>query len=71
MSDLPYPIRLLLGVVGPAGVGIIAFVQTPTAPSATQWALLAVGIGGLFLAFNRLIAIADDRLNRQDVIGYE
>jgi hypothetical protein len=63
MSERPDPVRLLTSVVLPAGVGIIAFVQTAGAPAATQWALVTVAALTLFVAFNRTLAIVDDCYN--------
>lgn len=65
--------RLLVGVVLPIGTAIWAFTQAPGGPSWTTWLLIGVAVAGLFVGFNRLLVLADERLNpevnRDEVIS--
>lgn len=57
-------IRLLVHVVLPIGTAIWAFSQAPGTAPVVAWSLIALTVVSLAYGCNRLLAMADDRLNR-------
>jgi hypothetical protein len=64
--------KILIHVVLPVGTSMWAFTQAATNPSGVAVVLLtALAALSLFYGFNRLLAIADERLNKTDAISID